>query len=253
MILSHDVSHDLPGNRPTVVLLHSSVCDRRMWDPQWQGLVDAGYRVIRGDFRAFGDTPPADAPYSDAQDVLALLDHLGVESAALIGASYGGKVAMDVAALRPGAVTALALLCSGASGHVAGDALMAFAARERELLATGDVEGAVELNVESWLGPEAGDEARELVRRMQRRAFEVQADAEVGPTDDEADLSRITVPCLVVTGGHDLDDFRQIADSLATRIPGARRLELPWAGHFPGLERPEETFELLTGFLRETA
>ncbi|MFJ2862418.1 alpha/beta fold hydrolase [Kitasatospora sp. NPDC087314] len=249
MILSHDVS----GTGPTLLLLHSSVCDRRMWDPQWQGLVDAGYRVVRCDFRGFGDTPLADGPYSDAQDVLALLDHLGIESAALIGSSHGGKIATDVAALRPAAVTALALLCPGASGRTPGPALRAFAAKERELLVDGDLAAAVELNVETWLGPEADDEARAHVRRMQRHAFEVQADARFGPSDDGADLGRITAPCLVVSGGHDVEDFRQIGAFLPTVIPNARHVELPWAGHFPGLERPEEAFVLLTGFLDEAA
>lgn len=114
-------------------LLHSSVCDRRMWDPQWPVLAAAGYRVVRCDFRGFGDSPVADRPYGDAGDVMDLLDHLGIERAALVGSSYGGQVALDVAAARPDAVTALVLLCSALPGHPPGPALRSFAEREEAL------------------------------------------------------------------------------------------------------------------------
>ncbi|WP_030238288.1 alpha/beta fold hydrolase [Streptomyces sp. NRRL S-350] len=249
MILSHDVT----GSGPAVVLLHSSVCDRRMWDVQWRRLVDAGYRVVRCDFRGFGDSPLADGPYSDAGDVLALIDHLGIASAALVGSSYGGRIALTVAALRPAAVTSLALLAPAVPGHQPGEALRAFGAREDALIEAGDIEAAVELNVETWLGPEAGPQARESVRRMQRRAFDVQADATVGPEREEVDLSGIAAPTLVVGGAHDVPELREVAAGLPARLPNARHLELPWAGHLPSVERPEETAALVLEFLRETA
>ncbi|WFB05847.1 alpha/beta hydrolase [Streptomyces sp. LX-29] len=251
MTLSHDVS----GDGPTLVLLHSSVCDRRMWDPQWRVLVDAGYRVVRCDFRGFGDSPVADHPYSDAEDVADLLDHLGIERAALVGASYGGRVALEVAATRPDAVTALMLLCSGAPGHVPGAALRSFDEQEEALFEAGDLTGAVELNVETWLGPEADGEVRERVRGMQRHAFEVQsaAEEEFDPAETRVDLSRIKAPCLAVSGAHDLADFREIAARLPERISGARHLELSWAGHLPSLERPGAVADLMTRFLGEAA
>lgn len=234
-----------------MVLLHSSVCDRRMWDAQWQPLVDAGYRVVRCDFRGFGDSPLADGPYSDAGDVLALLDHLGIESAAFIGASYGGRIALTAAALHPETVTALALLCPGMPGHRPSESLQAWGAREDALLEAGDVAAAVELNVETWLGPEAGEQARESVRLWQRHAFEVQAEATVGSDREEVDLARITAPTLVVGAAYDVPDFREIAAGLPARVPDARHVELPWAGHLPNLERPAEITELLLSFLRE--
>ncbi|GGQ28439.1 alpha/beta fold hydrolase [Streptomyces roseolilacinus] len=249
MTLAHDVS----GDGPAVVLLHSSVCDRRMWDPQWPALADSGHRVVRCDFRGYGESPVADRPYGDAADVADLLDHLGVDRAVLVGASYGGRVALELAATRPDRVTGLALLCPAMPGHEPGAALRSFDEREEELFEAGDIAGAVELNVRTWLGPEADDEARERVRRMQRHAFEVQAAAEdFSLPGEQVDLSRITAPCLVVSGAHDLPDFREIAATVARRVPGARHLELPWAGHLPNLERPAPTTDLLTRFLRET-
>ena len=239
--------HDVAGDGPALVLLHSSVCDRRMWDPQWPALVDAGFRVVRPDFRGFGESPAADRPYSDTDDVFELLAALDIDQAALVGSSYGGKIALEMAARRPGMTTALVLLCSALPGHEAGEELRAFGEREDALFEAGDIAGAVELNVDLWLGPEADETTREHVRRMQRHAFDVQTAApeEFEPARPEVDPSQITAPCLAVSGGHDLPDFREIAVRLAKDIPGARHHELPWAGHLPNLERPEEVTDLL--------
>ncbi|MFD4372690.1 alpha/beta fold hydrolase [Streptomyces sp. NPDC058486] len=249
------LSHDTAGTGPqTVVLLHSGVCDRRMWDGQFQALADAGHRVVRCDLRGFGETP-ADAPHLHADDVRDLLDHLGAERAVLVGSSFGGEVALEFAVRHPGRTAALALLCAAAPvEHEEGPELTAFCEREDALLEAGDVEGATALNVELWLGPGAGPEARALVHTMQRRAFELQLDVpeehearSAGVTED--DLATIGVPALVVTGAHDLPDFRAIGEKTAALLPEARHVELDWAGHLPSLERPEETLRLLLDHL----
>ena len=250
------LSHDVAGEGPAVVLLHSGVCDRRMWEPQWRPLVEAGYRVVRCDFRGFGDSPVADRPYSDAEDVAQLLATLGAEAAVLVGSSYGGTVALEAAARWPDMVSALVLLCSGSPGHTPSDALRSIGEQEDALVTAGDTAGAVELMVETWLGPEADDTARDQLRLMQRHAFEVQLAAGAEDAEEfwqptsEVDLSRIEVPCLAVSGGHDMADFREIAARLPEQLKGARHLELPWAGHLPGLERPDAVRTLLTEFLR---
>ncbi|WP_328942958.1 alpha/beta hydrolase [Streptomyces sp. NBC_00250] len=252
------LSHDVAGNGPsTVLLLHSGVCDRRMWEGQFHALAEAGHRVVRCDLRGFGDTP-VDAPHTHADDVRDLLDHLGVERAAVVGSSFGGEVALELAVRHPGHVSALALLASGIPDFEPGEELRAWGAREDDMLDGGDLDAAVELNVDTWLGPEAGPEARALVREMQRRAFDVQlpapeefAPVDAGVTTD--DLAGIEVPALVAVGAHDLPDFRAIADTLTRVLPAAHRVDLDWAGHLPALERPEETARLLVTFLTETA
>lgn len=250
MTLAYDVS----GTGPAVVLLHSGVCDRRMWEPQVPALAGAGYRVVRCDFRGYGETPVADRPYSDSADVAELLEHLGVERAAFVASSYGGEVALELAAARPDSVTALALLCSAMPGHTPSAELRAFAEREGALFTADDLEGAVELNVRTWVGPEATEEARDQVRRMQRQAFELQWTAEHSSTPHAGpDLARITAPTLTVSGAHDLPDFHQIATALASQLPAAHHMELPWAGHLPSLERPAETTALLIRFLQQAS
>lgn len=248
------LSYDVAGTGPALVLLHSTVCDRRMWDPQWPVFVDAGYRVVRCDFRGYGATPVPQEPHNDAEDVLGLLGELGIGPVAVVGASYGGKVSLEIAARWPQRVAALALVCAAMPGHEPTDVLRGFWRREGELIDAGDIAGAVELNVATCIGPEASESARERVRLMQRHAFEVQlaAPEEYEPAEVAVDLGAITAPSLVISGAKDLPDFRLIAARLTALLPGARPVELPWAGHLPTLERPEELSAMLTAFLRET-
>jgi 3-oxoadipate enol-lactonase len=186
------IAHDVAGTGPVLVLLHSTVADRRMWDPQWPVLADAGFRVVRCDFRGFGETPATLGPYSDADDVLAVLGELGAGTMALAGASYGGKVALQIAARFPERVTALALICAGMPGHEPTEALRDFWQREEALLEAGDVAGATELNVATFLGAEASEATRERVRLMQRHAFDVQlaAEQEAGRTESAGEADR---------------------------------------------------------------
>src|SRR6478672_6628098 len=102
--------HRVEGSGPTVLLLHAGVADLRMWDTQVDELVP-GHSVLRLDLRGYGHTPlEPGASYSDAGDVLALLDELGLERYALVGASYGGWVALQVATAAPDRVERIVLL-----------------------------------------------------------------------------------------------------------------------------------------------
>lgn len=249
------LAHDDEGSGPAVVLLHAGVADRRMWDAVTPALAHT-FRVIRPDLRGFGETPVPGGGYADADDVDALLASLGVTDAAVVGSSFGGRVAMEVAMLHPARVSSLVLLCPAYRGLEPTESVRAFGAQEDRLLEAGDIEGAVDLNVRTFLGPEAGEAARELLTRMQRRAFEVQLAADhaapaPAPRRVEVDPTAIAVPTLTVSGAHDLDHFRHVATHLAEQIPGAEHVELDWAGHLPAMERPDAVLALLLDVLRD--
>lgn len=254
MVLAHDVA----GSGAAVVLLHSSVGDRRMWDAQWQPLLDAGYRVVRCDFRGHGESPPATGQFNAAEDVRDLLGALGIERAALIGSSYGGRVAQEVAARWPARVSTLLLICAATRLHPPTPAILAFGTREDELLSQGDLDGAVALNLATFLGPRATPQTRAAVAVMQRRTLEIQlntpgrAPARYSSfvRNDDYDLSAVTAGTVVVSGEHDVDYFRTTADHLATAIPAARRVTLDWAGHLPTVEDPATTTPMLLDWLK---
>src|SRR5689334_19509659 len=123
------LSHDDEGAGPVVVLLHAGVADRRMWDAITPALAHS-FRVIRPDLRGFGQTPMPPGAYADADDVDALLQELGVVDAAVVGASFGGRVAMELATLHPARVSSLVLMCSAYRGLEPTETVKAFGAEE---------------------------------------------------------------------------------------------------------------------------
>jgi pimeloyl-ACP methyl ester carboxylesterase len=167
----------------------------------------------------------------------------------------GGRVALELATRHPDRVNSLVLFCPGYRGVPPSAASEAFDAEEDRLLGAGDVAGAVRLNVQTWLGPEATAEVRDQLAAMQQRAFEVQLAAgrlDSGPTQIEVvvDPTKVAVPTVIVSGDLDLDHFRTVAEVLARQIGGAELTRLPWAGHLPSLERPDAVITLLLDVLR---
>jgi pimeloyl-ACP methyl ester carboxylesterase len=241
------ISHHVVGDGPAVLLVHAGVADARMWAPLVEELQD-DHRVITVDLRGYGETPlEPGAQYSDAGDVLAVLNELGVGAVTAVGSSYGGYVLQQVASREPERFSWLVLLCAPTDNVEPDEELRALWADENRLLEAGDVDGATDLTVRRWIGPEADDDARELLRTMQKRAYDVQLAA--GDVDNEewpVEPEKISAPVRLITGGHDFRFFTDCADYLAERLPNAERVELPWAGHLPTLERPADALDLIT-------
>jgi pimeloyl-ACP methyl ester carboxylesterase len=256
---SNGIAYDREGPRgePPVVLIHAGVADRRMWEAIWPAL--AGERnVVRLDLRGFGDSAARPAgPVSQADDVHEVLSEIGADRCHLIGASFGAGVAVEVALTRPTAVASLLLAAPG--GSLLAEmtpSLRAFIDAERAALERGDLDAAVEANLSCWVeGPhrsasQMDPTVRELVGRMQRRAFEVTADwddieeKELEPPALDR-LGEITVPALILVGGLDLDTVHDAAGRLVSGIAKARRVDWPDVGHLPSLERPADFLGLL--------
>jgi 3-oxoadipate enol-lactonase len=222
-----------------IVLVHAGVADARMWD----GFDLPG--ATRHELRGFGQTPlPPAGEFSHADD---LIEALGGEPAALVGASYGGWVCLQVAAAKPALVTELVLLDAALADHDWSEEILSFSKEEDALVEQGDFRGAAILNADFWL---EDSEPRERVIEMQERAFDLEAQSEAEPTDPETiDLSAITARTLVVVGELDKPDFHEIAKRLVGEIPDARAATVEGAGHLPTLERPQATLRLVREFL----
>jgi pimeloyl-ACP methyl ester carboxylesterase len=251
------------GRGGPVLLLHAGVCDSRMWDPQWDAVAAAHY-ALRYDLRGFGRSPLPPAPFSHARDLLELLDRLGIGRAALVAASFSGRVALEVALVRPELVDALVLVGATLPDHDWSQEVRAFMAEEDHAFERGDLDAAVEANLRTWVdgrGRDAGmvDPAvRERVRQMQRQAFQLQlaageeADEQPLVTDVGERLGEVAAPSLIVVGEHDVADVHAIAERLAGQLPDARRVVVPGVAHLPSMERPAEVNDLVLGFLAGT-
>jgi 3-oxoadipate enol-lactonase len=255
------IAYDVEGDGKAVLFVHEGIADRRMWDPQVGPFVDAGYQVVRCDLRGYGETELTSGPFSNVDDVRGVLADLDLERAGVVGASYGGRVALELTLSHPDLVDALVLVGAGLRDTEWSEEVKRFGAEEDERLEAGDVEGAVELNLRVWVdGPsrrpeEVDPQVRGRVAEMQRRAFELQLPVpDAGPDAPfdppaSARLGEVRCPTLIVAGELDQPDILRVADQLAGGIPGARKETIPGTAHVPSMEQPAEFNELVLGFL----
>jgi 3-oxoadipate enol-lactonase len=217
-----------------VILLHAGVADRTMWDEHVEPLEAAGYRVL--------------APKVTRHwwDIVHLMDGEGIDRAALVGNSFGGAVALRVAAVAPERVAALVLISAPAPDFEPSPELAAAWEAEEGALERGDLDAAVEAAVEAWTRP---GPVRERVRVMQRRVFEEDPDEREDlpdlVEDDPSILERLDIPALVAAGEHDMVDFRRAAETMAAALPRARHVLIEGAGHLAPMETPEVFRKLL--------
>ncbi|GAB3460250.1 bifunctional 3-oxoadipate enol-lactonase/4-carboxymuconolactone decarboxylase PcaDC [Actinophytocola sediminis] len=253
--MATEVFHQVhgPAHGPVVVLSGSLGSDLRMWDPQVEPLVAAGFRVVRYDHRGHGRSPVPPGPYSLAElagDLVALLDRLEVARASLVGLSLGGMVGMWLAAHEPARVHRLVLCCTSASlGPPTMWVDRARAARESGMDALAD---AV---VGRWLTP-AADPA--LAGRLRAMIAGTPAEgyasccAALETMSIEDDLSSISAPTLVIAGARDQATPPEHGLAITTAVPGAKLAVVDDAAHLGNVERPERFTELILEHLRES-
>lgn len=251
------------GTGPALLMLHGHFLDSGQWDDQLPVFAGAGFRAVRYDARGFGrsDTPPADTPFSFSDDLRALLDVLGIDRAVLMGCSGGGMTAIDLALEHPSRVSTLVLVGSGLPGHPFPAEMPPKVRAMREARTRGDLAASVELVLQVWTDGErrrpdqvdasARERMREMTTRLWSRESVTAPDVRWADPPAATRLGEIRAPTLVVVGSEDIFWVREIADRLAAEVPGARRLDIPDAGHHSNMEHPALFNEAVLAFLRE--
>jgi 3-oxoadipate enol-lactonase len=243
--------YDEAGEGRAVLLLHGGLGDSGLWEPVVPFLAER-FRTIRTDLRFFGRSTGPAAPWSWDEDVVGVLDELGVDRAALVGLSLGGKVAIDVALAQPERLWALAAVSPALGGHDGGAYTEEHEARYDA--AEDKLEAMLEIDLEVWAPLGADDRIRELWR----------ATPDANPLPDGVEprepagapakerLVDLALPTLVVTASHDPAGFREIGPLVAGAAPEARHVELD-SDHYLTLREPELVSRVLLEFLTAAA
>lgn len=246
------------GTLRAVVLLHAFPIGANLWEPQLRN-VPAGWRMITPDLRGFGGSTELDSlsavSMSDyAEDVIDLMDELGVTRAVVGGASMGGYAALAFAQAAGDRVDGLVL----ANTRAGADSSEARANR-RNMLALVDRDGpsGVARDMMPRLLGKTTHEVKPDIEAFVRRLIKQQSPVAIRSAihrmmhrpDSTPMLPTVKVPTLVITGEEDelipVDESR----AMATAIPGATLVIVPRAGHLANLEQPEAFNNALHEFL----
>jgi pimeloyl-ACP methyl ester carboxylesterase len=264
---------DLPGtslyyeteghvSSPALLLIHAGVATLRMWDGIVAALAENHF-VIRFDTRGYGATTSQDVPFSDRDDAIDLLDHLGIARATVIGCSRGGRIAIDLAVEHPERVAGLVTIGSGPSGFPETELTEAEDALFDELdaaFAAEDWNALQDLEVRLWsIGPNRHEddldpafvaEAYALNRANAAHRGESSTPIPLDPPAYDR-LVDIDVPTLVTVGDHDLSVVLIQYAYLLTTIPRAEGCRFTRSAHLPSVEQADQFERVLLGWLAE--
>ncbi|QTX05906.1 alpha/beta fold hydrolase [Agromyces archimandritae] len=253
------------SSAPALMMLPAGITNLGMWDPQL-GMLAEEHFVVRMDYRGLGDTrAEPDAPFEHADDIRAVLDHLGIARATFIGASFGGKLALDVAVETPERVAGLVTVGSGPGGfpHVEMTPYEVEAYRRiDDAEEAGDWAQVIELEAELWaVGLGRGADAvsplfLDEVRRMHRGNLDVIAfDAPETRPDPPAyeRAASLEMPVLAMVGAHDLTAPLAQQRWLVEHLPNATGYVFGGAAHLPSLEVRTEFDAVLADWLGSNA
>jgi len=224
------------GAGPAVILTHGGMGNAGNFGHQVPALVNAGYRVIAIDSRGHGRSGWDGTPFTYfqfAEDVLAVLDQLGIERAAVVGWSDGACTGLALAKAHPERVAGVFFFAcnvdaGGAWPFKMTDVISNCLARHRKDYAT--------------LSP-----APERFDMMSAALQEMQGGQ---PNYSSADLGAISVPVTVAWAAKDEFIRPEHSRHIAGAIPNARLVELPMVSHFAPVQRPSVFNRAVLEFLR---
>ncbi len=242
-------SDDGPFDGDVVLLGGSLGSTRAMWQAQVQPLAAAGLRVVRFDARGHGDSPVPLGPYDIddlVDDVVALLDRLGVERAHLVGLSLGGMIAMRTAIREPHRVDRVVAMCTSAQlgpSSAWADRIAAVRAHGVGWVAPGIVS--------RWFTQERQTADPEVVAWAERMLASTPLEGYVGccaavqQMDLRDELGSITAPLLAIAGDQDPATPLPHLQAIADGVPGARLAVVERAAHLANVEQPVAVNDLL--------
>lgn len=251
--------YELAGNGLAVVFIHAGIVDLRMWDDQFAHVAQR-YRALRYDVRGYGQSPNPEGAYYDHEELRELLDHLGIHTAVLVGASNGGRIAIDFALSYSERVAGLVLVCAGVGGFETPPEAQQQWDAISVVYEAGDIPRATELTVQMWVdGPgRTPDQVAPTVRArasaMIEHLYRIPEAEDLGENRDVAPapitrLDTISNRTLVIQGDKDVAYHIPLSEQLAHEMPNATLEIIPDTAHLPTMEQPERFNALLDDFL----
>lgn len=252
------LAYDDHGAGLPLVFLHAFPLNRSMWSPQVTAL-SRQFRTITVDLRGHGES---DAPLWNfsldhyADDVCALLDHLAIPQAVLVGLSMGGYVSLAFSRTYGNRMMGLVLADTRAQADSpegrTGRLNLAQTAYKQGTDAVADIMlpkllGATSLRQ----NPQLVEYVRQMIRQTPVSGVLVDLMAMADRPDSVAHLRTLTCPTLVVVGQEDHTTPLADAHVMTMEIPGARLAVIPAAGHLSNLEQPDVFNDLVRNFVEE--
>ena len=235
-----DLYYEEYGQGLPVVFLHGFPFDHTIWEPLVP-LLSADARMILPDLRGFGNSPVAEGVSSmrlQAEDVVHLMDRLGIEKAVVVGHSMGGYVSLSFAQAYPGRLLGLGLVAT----HAAADTPERRQARYK-LAEMAEHKGArvVASNMVNTLTPrkELLEPINGLILRAHPTGIAGALKGMAERHDLTGELSNITVPAVVIVGKADQLLSRERVETMVQMLPKSWLVEIPGAGHMLTMEDPQ--------------
>ncbi|MCK0113766.1 alpha/beta hydrolase [Ornithinimicrobium sp. F0845] len=244
---------------PPVVLLHAGYVDHRMYARELEHLARRT-TTVAPDARTHGQSSTAMAPFRHCDDVAALVRHLDLGPAVLIGTSMGAGAAVDTALEHPDAVRALVLSGAGTSEPTfTSPEALELLHRAEQAVARQDVAAWLEATLAWAAGPERDlsdvDAAvGELLSDLHQEFVRTHIRPGVVPPEAVAKswerLDEITVPVLGIVGELDFTDHHEMTERAVSAVRDGRGVvRIPNAGHYPNLEQPTAWERAVDDFL----
>lgn len=250
------IAYEDHGSGLPLLLIHGFPLSRRIWYPQIRGLSN-DFRLIAPDLRGFGESDAPDGAYSIdlfADDMIGLLDHLGLDRVVICGMSMGGYVAMNMLDRYPERVRAACFMVTrGAADDEAGKERRKTLARE--VLSQGPqivIDAFSRVLFSSTAGDDEAAVITEVCRIMANTPSAGLAGGLLAMKDRQdytGKLAGFNIPSLVIGAANDLAIPPAESRTIAELLPDARLAIIPDAGHMAGMENPAAVNRELREFL----